>query len=158
MWAVEYEAELEEKVESQTVKMKRQLFWLSAIQDDSAKVAFYTGSSSYTCLQAFFQFLGPAVSCLIYCMGTNFQGWLNFAVFKGTSQTAKNNIGEIFVRLCPRKNTRRCWARQAREWLSFVTFVQPLTTEEKLCLLFSFAITCSLIHEYHCPTNPKRAW
>ena len=25
-------------------------------------------------------------------MGTNFQGWLNFAVFKGTSQTAKKNL------------------------------------------------------------------
>ena len=59
-------AELEEKVESQTVKMERQLFRLSAIQDDNAKVAFYTGFSSYACLQAFYQFLGPAASCLIY--------------------------------------------------------------------------------------------
>ena len=39
-------AEPEEKVESQTVKMKCQLFRLSAIQDDNAKVAFYTGFSS----------------------------------------------------------------------------------------------------------------
>ena len=60
-------------------------------------------------------------------MGTNFRGWLNFVVFKGTSQTAKNNPGKIFVRLCPRKNTCHHWARQAWEWHSFVTFVQLLT-------------------------------
>ena len=84
-----------------------------------------------------------------YRMGKNFWGWLNFAVFKGTSQTAKNNPGKIFVRLCPHKN-------KAREWRSFVTFVQPLTTEEKLRVLFFFPITCSLIHKYHHTTNPKR--
>ena len=53
------------------------------------------------------------------------------------------------MRLRPRKNTRSRWARQAREWRSFVTLVQPLTTQEKLRVLFSLAITCSLIHEYH---------
>ena len=40
-------------------------------------------------------------------------------------------------------------------WCSFITFVQPLTTEEKLRVLFSFAITCSLIHKYHRTTNPE---
>ena len=35
-----------------------------------------------------------ATSC-DYRMGTNFRGWLNFAVFEGTSQTTKNNPGEI---------------------------------------------------------------
>ena len=30
-----------------------------------------------------------------YRMGTNFQGWLNFAVFEGKSQTAKNNPSDI---------------------------------------------------------------
>ena len=69
-------------------------------------------------------------------MGTNFRGWLNFAVFKGTSQTVKNNPGEIFVRLCPHKNIYRRWARQAREWRSFVNFVQPLTTGETPCVVF----------------------
>ena len=82
-------------------------------------------------------------------MGTNFRGWLNFVVFVGTSQTAKNNPSEIFVRLRPHKSTHRRWARQAREWRSFITLVQPLTTQEKLRVLFSFAITRSLIHEYH---------
>ena len=89
-------------------------------------------------------------------MGTNFRGWLNFAVFEGTSQTAKNTPGKIFVRLRPRRNTLRCWARQAREWRSFVTLVQPLTTQEKLRVLFSFAITCSVIHEYHRTTTIQK--
>ena len=72
-----------------------------------------------------------------YRMGTNFRGWLNFAVFEGTSQTAKNNPGEIFVRLRPRKNMCRCWARHASSRRrSFVNFVQPLTTEETLCVVF----------------------
>ena len=31
-----------------------------------------------------------------------------------------------------------------------------LTTEEKLCVLFSFTITCSLIHKYHHTTNPEK--
>ena len=57
-------------------------------------------------------------------------------VFEDTSQTAKNNPGEIFVRLRPRKNMRRRWARQAREWRSFVNFVQPLPTEETPCVVF----------------------
>ena len=61
-----------------------------------------------------------------------------------------------FVRLRACKNTHRRGARQAQEWHSFVTFVQPLTTEEKLCVLFSFAITCSLIYEYYCTTNPEK--
>ena len=111
----------------------------------------------------YFVFIWPALkiewrSFLKYYMGTNFRGWLNFAVFEGTSQTAKTNPGKIFVRLRPRKNTRRHWARQAREWRSFVTFIQPLTTEEKFHVLFSFTITCSLIHKYHRTTNPKRTW
>ena len=84
-----------------------------------------------------------------YRIGTNFRGWLNFAVFEGTSQTVKNSHGEIFVRLSPCRKMCCRWARQVREWRSFVTFVQPLTTEEKLRVLFFFAITCSLTHEYH---------
>ena len=95
------------------------------------------------------------INCMhVYCylnsnrMGTNFRGWLNFAVFEG--QTAKNNPGEIFVRLRPRKNMRRRWARQARECRSFVNFVQPLTTGETPCVVFlrHHLFTCSLIHEY----------
>ena len=39
--------------------------------------------------------LCPWVRPLEYCMGTNFRGWLNFAVFESTSQTAKNNPGEV---------------------------------------------------------------
>ena len=49
----------------------------------------------------------------------------------------------------PTQDHARRWVRQAREWHSFIIFIQPLTTEEKLRVLFSFAITCSLIHEYH---------
>ena len=75
---------------------------------------------------------------------TNFWGWLNFMVFGGTSQTAKNNPSEIFVRLCPCRNTHCHWARQAREWCSFVTFVQPLTTEERNSLC-CFPLS-SLVH------------
>ena len=78
-----------------------------------------------------------------YRMGKNFWGWLNFAVFKGTSQTVENNPGKIFVRLCPRKNTCRRWARQTQEWRSFVTFIQPLITEEKVRVLF---FSPSLVH------------
>ena len=70
---------------------------------------------------------------LNYRMGTNFRGWLNFVIFEHTSQTAKNNPSDIFVRLRSRKNTHRRWARQAREWCSFITFFQTLTTEEILC-------------------------
>ena len=36
-----------------------------------------------------------------YRMGTNFQGWLNFAIFKGTSQPAKNNPSENFCEATP---------------------------------------------------------
>ena len=64
-----------------------------------------------------------------YCMSTNFRGWLNFA---GTSQSAKNNTGKIFVRLRPHKNMH-CWARQAREWCSFITFIQPLKRNSMCC-------------------------
>ena len=92
----------------------------------------------------------------VYHMGTNFRGWLNFIVFEGTSQTAKIIPAKFFVRLCPRKNTCCHWARQAQEWRSFITFDQPLTAEEKLSVLFSFAITCSLIHEYRRTTNPEK--
>ena len=74
-------------------------------------------------------------------MGTNFWGWLNFAVFKGTSQTAKNNPGEIFVRLRPCKNTRHHWARQAQEWLSFLSNHWPLKRNSVCCFLLS-----SLVH------------
>ena len=48
-------------------------------------------------------------------MGTNFRGWLNFAVFEGTSQTTKNNPGEIFCEATPMQEHCRHWARQARE-------------------------------------------
>ena len=41
-----------------------------------------------------------ATSC-DYRMGTNFRGWLNFAVFEGTSQTAKNNPSENFCGATP---------------------------------------------------------
>ena len=74
---------------------------------------------------------------------------IKFRGFWGHKPNCEKNHGEIFVRLRPCKKMCCRWARQVREWRSFVTFVQPLTTEEKLRVLFFFAITCSLTHEYH---------
>ena len=51
------------------------------------------------------------------------------------------------MRLCLHKNTCRRWARQAREWRSFVTFVQPLKRNFVCCFLLP--LLCSLIHKYH---------
>ena len=48
------------------MKLNQQLFRLSSIKDDDAKIAFYTGFSTFSCLKGFFKFLEPAASCLIY--------------------------------------------------------------------------------------------
>ena len=58
--------ELEKKVNDHSTRLSQQLFRLSSIKDDDAKVAFYTGFSSYPCLTAFFDFLGQAANILIY--------------------------------------------------------------------------------------------
>ena len=42
------------------------MFRLSSIKDDDAKIAFYTGFSSYSYFKPFFVFLEPAASNLIY--------------------------------------------------------------------------------------------
>ena len=39
--------------------------------------------------------------------------------------------------------------------MALLCYFRP-TTEEKLCALFPFAITCSLIHEYHHTTNLEK--
>ena len=59
-------AELEGKVNDLDIRLNQQLFRLSSIKDEDAKVAFYTGFPSFSCLEAFFEFLEPAASCLIY--------------------------------------------------------------------------------------------
>ena len=59
-------AKLEAKVHELDTKMNRQLFRFSLIKDDDVKVAFYTGFPTSLCLKAFFQFLEPAASDLIY--------------------------------------------------------------------------------------------
>ena len=59
-------AELEGKVNDLDIRLNQQLFRLSSIKDKDAKVAFYTGFPSFSCLEAFFEFLEPAASCLIY--------------------------------------------------------------------------------------------
>ena len=43
----------------------------------------------------------PPHTKIKYRMGTNFRGWLNFAVFEGNCQSAKNNHGEIFCEATP---------------------------------------------------------
>ncbi len=46
--------------------MNQQLFRFSSIKNDDVKIAFYTGFPTYSCIKAFFQFLEPAASELIY--------------------------------------------------------------------------------------------
>ena len=58
--------EWEMKIDDLDVKYNQQLFRLSSIKDDDAKIAFYTGFSSYSYFKAFFDFLEPADSNLIY--------------------------------------------------------------------------------------------
>ena len=58
--------ELEMKIDDLDVKYNQQLFRLSSIKDDDTKIAFYTGFSSYSYFKAFFDFLEPAASNLIY--------------------------------------------------------------------------------------------
>ena len=58
--------EPEKKVNDQCTRLSQQLFRLSLIKDDDAKVAFYTGFSSYPCHKTFFDFLGQAANSLIY--------------------------------------------------------------------------------------------
>ena len=71
---------------------------------------------------------------------------IKFCGFQGHQATVKNNPSKIFVKLHPRKNTPLLGKTSSR--MKLLRNFRP-TTKEKLCVLFSFAITCSLIHEYH---------
>ena len=89
-----------------------------------------------------------------YCMSTNFWGWLNFAAFEGTSQTARNNPVKI---LWGYGHAKTCtiteWDKLENGTPSLLSFTH--WPPKRNCVV-SFTITCSLIHENHRTTNLER--
>ena len=81
--------------------------------------------------------------------GYKFLKVIKFHGFRGHQPNCEKNPGKIFVGLHPCKNTRVSLR------MALLCYFHPIT-EEKLFVLFSFAITCSLIHEYHRTTNPEK--
>ena len=76
-----------------------------------------------------------------YRMGTNFWGWLYFAVFKGTSQTVKDNPSKILWG-CAHARTRAIAGKDKLEnGAIFITFIQLLKRNSVCC--FSLP---SLVH------------
>ena len=118
----------------------------------------FTKTELTTCLCIVLQMnlhCGMIVEC-IYHMSTNFRGWLNFAVFEDTSQTAKNSPGEIFFWGYAHARTRTVTGQDKLEndAPSLLSF-NHWPWRETLCVA-SFVITCSLIHKYHRTTNLEK--
>ena len=59
-------ANLEKQLMEEKMKAEKQKFRLSSMEDDDAKILFYTGFSSYSLLKGFYLYLGPAVYDLKY--------------------------------------------------------------------------------------------
>ena len=59
-------ANLEKQLMEEKMKAEKQKFKLSSMEDDDAKILFYTGFSSYSLLKGFYLYLGPAVYDLKY--------------------------------------------------------------------------------------------